>query len=140
VTTQVLRFLISRISMDRIVHIGLAIIFCGSVLMLSMALLFTNNLLGLVVSLMFYMGGLGLIFGPLQRSAIAVSTAPMGTTMAIFFVAMAFAAVLGSALVSVFYQGTIISLAAPMAILGMLGSIFNYCKRFIGEKIVSTIC
>lgn len=132
VAAQVIRFLITRLSREKIIYIGLTIIFCGCVLMLVAAWLFADFLFGLVLSLMFYMGGLGLIFGPLQRVAIEASSAPMGARMAVFFVALALAAVLGSALTSAFYQGTIISVSAPIAILGGLGCVL---KRIIPHNL-----
>lgn len=117
----------SKMNISTWINTGLWIALSGGVISLLFAILFPHFLLGLIISLMIYSGGSALAFAPLQRIAIEASDQPMGARMAVFSSAMSGAAAFASILVSIFYDNTLLSVAAIICVV-MLLAVFIHWK------------
>src|SRR3990167_6823073 len=121
--------LIHTISPHRIVHHGLIYACVGGILSAILAYCFSFFLIGFVLSLMLFTHGAGRGFAVLSRQAIEASQQPMGTTMAVFSTIMSGFGVLGSAFISGFYNGTLLSLAAFFAGVGIIAYLLHQTDR-----------
>lgn len=96
---------------DELINLGLLITLAGGVLMIFFVLLLPLNLFCFLITMTVYSFGSGLCFAPLNRSIIEASDAPMGVKVALFTVFFTAFGALGSAFASVFFNGSINSLA-----------------------------
>ncbi len=111
------------------INLGLLIAFSGGIISLFLAFIFPHFLIGLIISLMIYSSGSALAFAPLQRIAIEASDQPMGARMAIFSTAMSGAAAFASILVSIFYNSTLISVAAIVTVVMLMAVLIHWKWR-----------
>jgi hypothetical protein len=72
-----------------------------------------------IIAMTVYSFGSGLLFAPLSRCIIESSTAPMGTRVALSNVLMTGFGALGSVVVAIQFNGSIPSLAYPVAVTGI---------------------
>jgi len=78
---------------------------------LAMAIYFPDTLYPFLIAMMIYSFGSALCFAPLNRIIIETSSEPMGIRVALFTVFLTGFAALGSGMASVFFDGSIVSLA-----------------------------
>jgi len=123
------KYLIDRHSINKIVRIGIIICALASVFAFVTSLAFANLLYPLVIALTIFSFGSGLVSAPLNRLAIESSNETMGARMAIFSTIITGFATLGSILVSVFYNGTLISISSILLFLMLLAVIFHFFRN-----------
>ena len=97
-----------------LVNIGLCVSLLGAILATITALYFTNSLFIVVSFIMFVTFGSGLSMPILSRLALETSDAPMGIRVTLFSIARISSGVVGSICVTIFYNGTLLSVATIM--------------------------
>ncbi len=116
------------------IKVGITISLIGGILMLLDALIFPENLWTFLITMCAYAYGSGLAFSALNRLAIEGASTPMGVRVALFTAIVMGFATLGSALVSEFYTGTILSLASIITIAAIATAIlYTYCINFMKD-------
>jgi DHA1 family multidrug/chloramphenicol efflux transport protein-like MFS transporter len=110
------KFLLNGCGVNRLITLGLFISCCGGSLMLVLAITAPTILAVFLVSVVIYSFGAGLCFSPLNRTIIEASDEAMGIRVALFTVFLTGFGALGSALSSLFFVGTLSSLAWIIAI------------------------
>jgi Bcr/CflA subfamily drug resistance transporter len=113
--TRTVSILIHKTSIDNIINLGLAILLSGALLSIPLALFMPHHLIGMIISLMIFAGGSGLVFSPLNRLSIEACTEPMGARVAISSLCMSAFAAVGSILVTIFYDKTLLSVSLIIA-------------------------
>lgn len=103
--------MMEKIGVNKLINYGLLITFSGAVFSCFVALMFPKYLSGLIISLVIFSFGFGFTFAPLQRLTIESSQEPMGSRMAILSAALGAAGLSATLLVSLIYNGELISLA-----------------------------
>ncbi|MBS0349570.1 MAG: Bcr/CflA family efflux MFS transporter [Proteobacteria bacterium] len=109
--TWVIRFLIHRQGVEGTLKIALPIVLLGAVISVCCAYIWPNQLFYIVISLMVFQFGSGLSLAPLNRLSIEATEQPMGIRVALFSFLMGWFGVIGSAIASIFYNGTLHSFA-----------------------------
>lgn len=123
--TQIVGLLIHRMTPEKIAVIGLSITLLGSMSALLSTLLFPSSVWLFVSMMMLYASGGGMTFSPMQRLAIESSHAPTGAKMAVFTTGTSGFAVMGAFLVTIFYDGQLISLALIVGIVAGIGAMIK---------------
>lgn len=118
---------------DFLIHLGLGIAFLGGVLMLGFAYLQPLGLYTFLVAMIIYSMGSGLCFSPLNRSIIETSDEAMGARVAMFTVFLTSFAALGSAFSSLFFSGSLLSLAWIISIPAALACFFKWISSLIND-------
>ncbi len=103
--------LIDKVNIKKLIQFGLSICFVASFISVGIAMLFPHLMLGMIIVYIIYAFGSGFAFAPLNRLSIEAIDAPMGLRMAIFSTVMSGFAALGSILVGLFFNGTLLALA-----------------------------
>lgn len=106
--------LIETVGVSRLVWLGLLITLAGGLCMLFTGVV-QHSLMIFILAMTVYSFGSGLSFAPLSRCIIESSDAPMGTRVALSNVLMTGFGALGSVVVAMQFNGTIPSLAYPVA-------------------------
>jgi Bcr/CflA subfamily drug resistance transporter len=122
---QVIKRNIDRFGANKFIQLGLTICFGISTISLGLSILFPNFLLGMILTYIIYSFGSGLTFSPLNRLTIETSDEPMGSRMAVFSMLLSSFATLGSVLVSLFYNNTLLSLSKIIFIVMLSAFILN---------------
>lgn len=123
--TRWVNYFLEKFGVISLIRMGLAIALCGGLLVLITGMYFSNSIYPFLFAMMIYAFGSGLCFSPLNRAVIESSNEPMGVRVALFTVFLTSFAVLGSGLASLFFNGSIASLAyiiAGSAILACVAS------------------
>jgi len=130
-STQLVKYLMEKIGVNKLIQCGLVITLCGSIIAFCLAIVRPNFLGGLVIGMMIFSFGSGFTFAPLQRLAIEASNEPMGSRMAILSTFISGSGLLASILVSIFYNGKLISFAYFLMMTSLLaGLIYAVGKKF----------
>lgn len=101
---------------NKLVNIGLSISFLAGLMLSLVACLLPQHFNLFLMALIVYSFGSALSFAPLNRLIIETSQEPMGMRVACFTAGLMGAGILGSAIISMVYNGTVISLALVMTI------------------------
>jgi len=128
VVNNSVKYLIDRLGVHKVIRTGIVIAFIGSVIIFVFAWLLPEFLEGMVIGYVIFAIGSALEFAPLNRMAVESSNEPMGARMAVFSSLFMAYASLGSVLVSVFYNGTLISLASIVLIVMMFGLLLEFTR------------
>jgi Bcr/CflA subfamily drug resistance transporter len=115
IAAQAVKYLINRLGVKRLIRWGLTLTFIGGFLGLVGAHLFPLYLPGFLATMAMYSFGSGLNYAALNRLAIEACAEPMGMRVAMFSVFLIVFATLGSAIVSLYFDGSILSLATIIA-------------------------
>lgn len=108
---RLVKYLLDWLGLNALIRSGLVITLCGGLLLFVFAIYFNKTLYPFLAGMLIYSFGSALCFAPLNRAIIESSDEPMGIRVALFAVFLTSFAVLGSALASLFFNGTIVSLA-----------------------------
>jgi Bcr/CflA subfamily drug resistance transporter len=108
---RLVKYLLEAIGVVYLIRLGLSIALCGGVFMLCFAHFFPNRLSLFLAAMTLYSFGTAFCFAPLNRLIIEAADAPMGIRVGMFTVVLTGFAVLGSSMASLFFNGTIASLA-----------------------------
>ena len=118
------------------IKVGITISLIGGVVMLLDALILPQALWSFLITMSAYAYGSGLAFSALNRLAIEGANTPMGVRVALFTTIVMGFATLGSALVSEFYTGSILSLATLIAIAAIATAILYLLFQHQAAKVV----
>lgn len=122
---RLIKFLLDRAGISYLIWSGLLIALLGGVLLLAAGLLFPQHLYPFLFAMIVYSFGAALCFAPLNRSTIESSDQPMGVRVALFTVIWTGFAVLGSLVAGHYFEGSVISVAVPIAIAAILSCCLN---------------
>jgi len=100
----------------RLIHAGLVISIFGGVGSWLAAVIWPEQFYLFLLSVIVFSFGSALCFAPLNRLIIETSEQPMGSRVAMFTTGLMIAGTLGSAIASVLYDGSSVSLAGMMAV------------------------
>lgn len=123
---RMVKYLIEMISIVMLIQLGVWITLCGGLSQFFFAYLFPEYLSLFIISMTLYSFGSALCFASLNRTIIEASDEPMGIRVALFSVFLTSFAVLGSAIASFFFVGSIISLASIITLSSMLSCAILY--------------
>lgn len=105
-----IKHLLAYKSVAELIFLGLGVAFIGSVCIFLSAILF-KSLIPFLIAMTLFSFGSALCFAPLNRTIIEESTESMGARVAFFAVALTSFAALGSGLASMYFNGSMLSLA-----------------------------
>ena len=109
---QGVKLLIDHQPLWKIIKIGLWICLLASLMSLILSIIFPKLVWIIVLGYTAYAFGAALACAPLNRLAVEATEELMGARMAIFSMLISSFAALGSVLVSIFYNGSLVSLAS----------------------------
>lgn len=109
------KYLLEWMSVKKLIWLGLGITLCGGILIFLFAVSMPDSLYLFLIGMTIYSFGSALCFAPLNRSIIEASDEPMGVRVALFTVLWTGFAVLGSLIASFYFDGTVSSIAYPVA-------------------------
>ena len=110
--------------------IGLSIALLGSSLSLVFAFFMPRALFSLVFSMMLIAGSSGFCSPMLNRTAVEATKEPMGARIALYSCLMSTLGMMASALISGFYNGSLLSLALILFVLTLIAFLLNFVNRF----------
>jgi len=123
------KHLLEKIGMGSLILAGLFVTLSGGVFMLLFALIFPFSLYAFIMSMMIYSFGSGLCFAPLNRLVIEASEVTMGVRVSFFTVMLTSFAALGSGMASLFFDGSLLSLALLISTVIVLAGFFRWLTR-----------
>jgi Bcr/CflA subfamily drug resistance transporter len=112
---HLIKYLLEWASVKNLIRLGLGCTLLGGVLIFLFAAGFPSLLYPFLIAMTIYSFGSALCFPPLNRSIIESSAEPMGLRVALFTVIWTSFAVLGSVVASMHFNGTVASIAYPVA-------------------------
>lgn len=124
------KYFLDWLGLKKLIHLGLGICMLSGVISLILSFLFPTFMFGAIITYIIYAFGSGLIFAPLNRLTIEASNEPMGSRMAVFSTFIGGYLSLGTFWVTLFYDGTLLSLSIILLILSLLGF---FLGRFLTE-------
>lgn len=110
------KYILEWAGVKKLIYIGLSISLLGGVLAFGAAYFLPHTIYPILFAMTVYSFGSALSFAPLNRMIIEACDEPMGVRMALFTVLWNGFAVLGSLISSIFFNGTIGSVAYPLTI------------------------
>ena len=134
--TWVIKRLIDYRGIEGTLKIALPVILIGAFFSVIAAYIWPHRLLFIVISLMIVQFGAGLSLAPLNRLTIESAQQPMGIRVALFSFLMGWFGVIGSATASLFYNGTLHSLAWLVLFFTLSGTILKgiHLKRAVHSQ------
>ena len=131
--------LVEHYSCKKIIYLGAILIVLATGLMLVAGYLFPENLYTFVGTMMLYALGFGFSSSPLAKETLSAAKTAGGSAAAMLGFSMTGFGSLGSLIVSMTYNGSILSIAAIMCLLAFLGLVSlsykkNYCLNFGAEN------
>lgn len=111
VANRCVKYLLEWLGVRYLIRLGLVVALCGGLLMLVFAINSPKNLYLFLAAMSIYSFGTGLCFSALNRVIIETSAEPMGVRVAVSTVFFTGFGALGSAMASLFFNGSIASLA-----------------------------
>jgi len=114
IASYLVKYLIEIIGVHTLIKLGLMITLAGGIACILSALIFSQYLIPFVFAFTIYSVGSALCFAPLNRFIIESSDEPMGMRVSLFTVLWTLFAVLGSFIASIWYDGSIVSIALPI--------------------------
>lgn len=123
ISTRSVKRLMNVSSLKNIVTAGICLSLFGGIFAVTSSLIWPNNIWNTIVAMISIASGAGLVSPILNRFAIEACDEPMGSRVAISSCLGGLAAMIGSAVVSQVYDGTLFSLAIILFILSLLATI-----------------
>lgn len=108
------KYFIAWIGVNPLIRLGLIITLCGGMLVGMSAICFPGSIYPFLLGMTTYSLGSALCFAPLNRTVIESSDETMGIRVALFTVIWTCFGVLGSLIASLYFSGTIASIAYPV--------------------------
>jgi Bcr/CflA subfamily drug resistance transporter len=118
--SYVVRRIMDQVNINHLIVKGLILSCIGGCLAWVFAVLFPQHLFLFLSAMTLYSFGAALCFSPLNRKIIEASTEPMGIRVAAFSVFLTSFSALGSVMASIFFNGSIFSLACLIAIAAII--------------------
>lgn len=103
----------------------MALSFFGGVFAFATSFIFPNQPLDMIIAMMFLASGAGFCFPICERLGIESSSEPMGSKIAISSLLMGIFGMLGSVLISGFYNDTLWSLAVILLLLCVIAVVLS---------------
>ena len=125
VFTRLVKFLMTKLTLKKITTIGITITTLGASYALIASLIFPNTPLNIIIAMMLIAGGSGLVFPIFERLGIESSQEPMGSKVAVSSLLMGLAGMFGSALISGFYNDTLLSLSTILLLLCVIAVVLR---------------
>ena len=126
---HLVKYLIDKKPLNKIILNGLSLCLVICTLSFISAILVPKFLFGMIITYMIYAFGSGFVFAPLNRLAIESTNEPMGSRMAVFSTLMSGFATLSSVLVTLFFSGTLFSLALILLIVIAIAWIIEFNRQ-----------
>lgn len=117
VSTRSVRFLMSKFTLHKITLMGTMLSSIGAIYALGSAILFPDQWMNTIIGMMLIAIRSGLLFPICQRLCIESSQEPMGSRIAISSLLIGVAGMSGSALISGFYDDTLLSFSIILCLL-----------------------
>jgi Bcr/CflA subfamily drug resistance transporter len=117
----------SRFSIHQLIYFGLVCVCFSTILMFVINIIFTNTLLTFVSPMVIYALGFSLCSSALINEIMSLATANKGATAALLGFCMAMGCVSSNTLLSITYDGTVISIA-NLILLFSITSFITYIK------------
>lgn len=114
--SHAVNILMTKHDADRLIHAGLVICIVGGIGSWLAAVLWPLQFYLFLLSVIIFSFGSALCFAPLNRLIIETSEQPMGSRVAMFTTGLMVAGTLGSAIASLLYDGSSVSLAEIIAV------------------------
>lgn len=127
--TRLVKPWMKLLSLKTIIKIGISISLLGGIYSLGTSIIFPNNIWNMIIAMMLLAGGSGLAFPILNRLAIESSIEPMGSRVAISSSLMGISGMIGSAIVSQVYNGTLFSLGIILFILSAIAALLRIMSK-----------
>jgi Bcr/CflA subfamily drug resistance transporter len=125
-TSILVKRLMQKIQLLQIVKIAILLFFLGGSYALLCSIIWQKTLTNIIIAMILMAGGTGLAFPVLNRLAIESSPERMGSRIAIFSCLLGIASTVVSAVISVVYDNTLLSLAMVLFVLGILPPILFF--------------
>lgn len=120
---QWVKYLLEWMNVKTLIYSGVGVTLGGGVLVMLSAVIFPDSLIPFILAMTLYSFGSALCFAPLNRSVIEASDEPMGIRVALFTVLWTGFAVLGSLVASLYFNGSVGSIALPVMLSIMISCI-----------------
>lgn len=120
VASQMVKYFMERIGVQRLINLGVIISLIAGLLSLIITFIFPHFLFGLIVPLIVFVFGSSLTFSPSQRMAIDSCTESMGARMAVYSTLITLGGATSGLLVSLTYNGTLFWFASLLTIVAGL--------------------
>lgn len=125
VFTRLVKYLMTKLSLKNITTAGIVMAVLGALYAFIASLIFPDTPSNMIIAMIFIAGGSGLVFPIVERLGIESSNEPMGSKVAISSLLMGLAGIIGSALISGFYNNTLLSLATILLLLCIIAVILR---------------
>lgn len=138
VASRSVKYFLEWMGVQKLIRWGLIVGLWGGLWILGCAIFYPQRLLPFMVGMMFYAVGVALCFAPLNRLVIDSNSEPMGVRVTFFTIGVQSFAVLGSGMASIFFNGSILSLAwiisAAIFIAFLLNAIHSALLKRVGRQ------
>ena len=111
---RIVKQLMNFLELNIIIKIGISLAFLAGLYAFISSMLSPTYLWNLVAGMMLFAAGTGLVFPILERLAIESSKEAMGSRVAISSSMMGISGMLGSAIISLFYKGTLFEFSSVL--------------------------
>lgn len=118
--------LVDRYGSKTLIGAGVSIILVSGIGMILSSLLFQIDLYTFVIGMMFYGLGFGLVSGPLAKETLSVGEAGGGISAALLGLSMTGFGSLGSFLVSLIYNGSLLSVVEVIGVMSLLAFLIYF--------------
>lgn len=135
--TRFVKRLMNSVSLKAIIKLGVSIALLGGTYALATSIIWPTNIWNMIISMMLLAGGSGLAFPVLNRLAIEASNEPMGSRVAISSFLMGLSGMIGSAIVSQVYNGSLFSLGIVLFILTIAAIFLHLMSNATFDQIES---
>lgn len=129
ISTRSVKFWMTKFSLGKITMAGILLSLFGGLYAITSAYLFPNTWINMIVAMIFIATASGLLFPICERLGIESSQEPMGSKIAIASLLSGIAGVFGSALISGFYNDTLLSLSIILVALCLFSAILRISMR-----------
>ena len=129
VFTRLVKYLMTKLTLKNIITTGIVMAIFGALYAFIASLLFPDTPCNMIIAMIFIAGGSGLVFPIVERLGIESSQEPMGSKVAISSLLIGLSGLIGSALISGFYNDTLMSLAIILLSLCIVAVIFRVMVR-----------
>lgn len=126
---RLVKTLMNSLALKSIINIGISLAFLAGLYALITSMLAPTYLWNLVGAMMAFAAGAGLVFPILERLAIESSSEAMGSRVAITSSMMGISGMLGSAIISIFYEGTLLEFSSVLFALSSGSILFFFLQH-----------
>jgi Bcr/CflA subfamily drug resistance transporter len=126
--TRFVKPMLKKYSTAFLIRVSLSIAVTGGALSL-LTLYYSQSLSVIIIALMLIAGGTGFASPLLNRTAMESSQEPMGSRMAMYSTLMGLFCIVGSGLISAFYDGTLVAFAAILFVFTLIAFLLKGLNR-----------